>query len=357
MLSLLAPTRNSAIAFDIGITGVRACQLASARSGIRLVDTLDVPVVHAIQDEAASDRQMDLIGGAISRIERFVGQAAFHGTDVSLVLSPPEVRYQTLHVADGVLSQPESRVLAAIKWEASRERRCEPDDLEVRYWRLPLGHQQNVMAMSILKSRATGWFEALARAGLSLKRIDGVPNALTRLGLRQLDPGKRDLWATLDIGARRSLLTLVVGETPTYVRALPNGSGQWIRAIAQVFETSETDAAHILRTNGIRAETDGGADVAAVAFAAIRDSLSELIRQVELCFSYVVQNYAETQPVGLLLTGGGGALNGLDEYLALHIGVPVRALDPAHSFKVVGTAGRPIPSLALAAAILDIEGA
>lgn len=359
MLSLLAPPRTSAIAFDAGSTGVRACQLVAGRGAVRVVDSLEIALTTP-QDAGATaaNEAQDPLEHALPRLSRLVGQAAFRGTEVALVLSPPQVRYQTMHVPDGLLAQPEPRILAAVAWEVSRERRCEPDELEVRYWRLPIGHQHNIMAVSLLRSHALTWFQTLSRSGLQLKRIDGAASALSRLGARQLAPEKRDLWAILDIGLRRSTLTLVIGDVPTYVRVIPIGSAEWTRALLHVFGTSEAGAEQIKRATGIRAADagDDGGGMASIAFTSLRESLTELVRQVELCLGYVVHNYAETQPTALLLTGGGAGLIGLDEYLSLHLGVAVAPL--ASPFD----AGRPrvfkpSPILAAAAALLDLEDA
>lgn len=357
MLSVLAPPRSSAIAFDAGSTGVRACQLTSVRGGMRVVDTLEIryPTAGAPAAPAGDDPPASVLTAALPRLDRLVGQAAFQGSEVALVLSPPDVRYQTLRIADGVLHQPEARIIAAIKWEVARERRCEPHDLEVRYWRLPVGHQHNVMAVSILCAQAQQWFDRLAASRLWLKRIDGAPSALARLGVRQISPSKRDLWAVLDIGLRRASLTLMIGEVPTYVRAISVGGDDWTRTLAQVFETSPSEAERIKRESGIT--SDGDDEVASIAFASIRDSLTDLVRQIELCFGYVVQNYAETHPTALLLTGGGAALAGLDEYLALHVGVPVQRLAAPPVLHPDPASIRPSSLLAAGAALLDLEGA
>lgn len=335
--------KHSAITFDVGRSCVRACQLRAQRGRADLRDKLrfELPTgLPTAAGPAESSRGKTQPTGAATvdceRIARLVGQGSFVGGDVALVLSPPDVRFHAAKLAESVLRQPEERVRAAVAFEAAREARCEPGELEVRWWRLPAGNQQglNVMTMGLPTRRTLEWFAALQAHKLALRRIDAAPCALMRAACESWTPGERDMWAVLDLGFRQSVLTVVIGRTVAYVRALTISADSWTRCLAQAFESEYGEAEALKRRHGISAPEaantlPGGADdqnMPRAVFDLLREQLDALVREVDLCCSYVVQSYTDVEMRRLVLTGGGAALRGLNEFIALHLGVPVQRL-------------------------------
>jgi hypothetical protein len=335
--------KHSAITFDVGRSCVRACQLRAQRGRAELRDKLrfELPTSPpAAPGSPDPPRGKAPPAGAASvdceRIARLVGQGSFVGGDVGLVLSPPDVRFHAAKLAESVLRQPEERVRAAVAFEAAREARCEPGELEVRWWRLPPGNQQglNVMTMGLTTKRTLEWFAAFQTHKLALRRIDAAPCALMRAACESWTPGERDMWAVLDLGFRQSILTVVIGRTVAYVRALTTAADSWTRCLAQAFESEYGEAEALKRRHGISLpdsadplarETDEQ-NMPRAIFELLREQLDALVREVDLCCSYVVQSYSDVEMRRLILTGGGAELRGLSEFIALHLGVPIQRL-------------------------------
>lgn len=379
--------RHSAITFDVGRSCVRACQLRARRGRADLRDWLRVELPTAPTSAASAGDQptKNMPAGAADidceRIARLVGQGRFAGNDVGLVLSPPDVRFHTTKLAESVLRQSPDRVAAAVAFEAAREARCEPGELEVRWWRLPPGNQQglNVMTMGLPTRRALDWFAALANHKLALRRIDAAPCALTRAACETWTPGERDMWAVLDLGFRNSALTVVIGRIVAYVRTLNAAADTWTRCLAQAFDSEYGEAESLKRRHGIApAEAAGQTapvvsekDMGRVVFELLREQLDGLIREIDLCCSYVAQSYSDVEMRRLVLTGGGSELGGLSDFIALHVGVPVYRLgrDPEDasprpsrglrlaSPAMLGMEGGVDLAAALGSAMLDLEAA
>jgi type IV pilus assembly protein PilM len=257
-----------------------------------------------------------------------------------LVLSPPDVRFCALRLPGQALAQPEKQVRETLAWELAREMRTDADQLEVRYWQLPPGHQQglNVMAVALPTARALAWHELFARDHLHLRRIDVAPCALVHLASRIWAPTEDELWGVLDLGFRRTTLTAVLGQVPVYTRSLPISSDSWTRRLAEAFEVAHAGAEQIKRTHGIQPVERGlhppqsdrplanAQDIPSVLFGLLREPLDDLVREIGKCFAYVMQNFSDADASRLLLAGGGANLGGLVEYFELQLGLSVGLL-------------------------------
>jgi type IV pilus assembly protein PilM len=370
-------SRSSAITFDVGAAGIRAFQVVARGSHVSSRDSLRLELLptnaHADDEPPPPD---------YSRLARLVGQGSFSGSDVGLVLSPPDVRFCALRLPKKALDQPEKRIREALAWEVAREMRSDAHELEVRYWQLPPGHQQglNVMAVALPIEGALSWYQLFARDRLRLRRIDVAPCALVHLACRIRTPTENELWGILDLGFRRATLTLVLGNVPTYIRVLPASSGAWTRRLAQAFEVAPPAAEEIKRTHGIRPDQRGirapqpsqspgqtpalhhAEDIPSLVFGLLRESLDDLLHEIKKCFAYVLHNFPNVSADRLLLAGGGANLPGLAPYLEQQLGLssaPLSSTAESDSIPwerpLPNTTVQPEAAAALGGALLDVE--
>jgi Tfp pilus assembly protein PilN len=348
-------SRNSAITFDVGTAGIRAFQVG-ARSRLALGlgacsrfafgrggrgshlasrDLLQLELSPARPQDDQEPPAPDY-----SRLARLVGQANFTGNQIGLVLSPPDAHFCALRLPKKALAQPEERIRQALVWEVAREMRADASELEVRHWLLPPGHHQglNVMAVALPIERALGWHQLFARDRLCLRRIAVSPCALVHLACRMQTPAENELWGILDLGFRRSTLTVVIGHVPAYIRSLSASADVWTRRLAQGFEVALPAAEQIKRAHGMRSAERGfrpsqadqplldAHDTPSVVFALLREPVDHLIHQINRCFNYVLQNFSDLNATRLLLAGGGANLRGLADYLQAQLDVSVALL-------------------------------
>jgi Tfp pilus assembly PilM family ATPase len=378
-------SRRSAITFDLGRAGVRAYQLQSRRGRLSLCDSLQLNLP---ADEPAEEE--DVPRPDSDRLARLVGQGNFCGREIAVVLSPADVQFQAFRLPERVLGEGDERIRAALKWEVSRETRSEPDELEVRHWPLPPGHHQglNVMAAALATRQAQQWFELFARHRLHLRRLDASPCAVVRAARQVWTPTENELWGVLDLGFHQASLTIVVGETPTYIRSLSAAADQWTRHLASALDVPNAVAERLKREHGIQPDERGvgrsareGAvldrlDAEAlpgVFFGLLRESLDDLVRDINRCFSYILQNFTDSNVTRLFLAGGGAHLRGLAPFLDLQLGVSVfplttgvdqenaegveRQESPKPLSKLPPIDFGPTAAAAVGGAILDLEAA
>lgn len=364
--------RRSAILFDVGTTGVRACQARSGRGEDPLRELLSVQVGGGLwatgerqknsaaeepKHEAATEPDRSALRATIQRLARLVGQGRFVGSDVGLVLPAAAVRFHALMVSEAGLRQPAESIQQALKWEIAREERSEPHDVEVRFWPLPRSPhvRHNVMAVALSAEQARGWHLAFGEAGLRLSRLTIAPCALAWLALRSLGAGAGEAWGVLDLGARQATLSVVLGDVPVYVRGLSASSESWTKRLSEGLDVSPAEAEKLKRQHGVRAEPasagEGEDSLPRVNYRLLRDRLEVLAQEIERCFSYVLGQYPDVNPVRLALAGGGAEMPGLADFLSARLALPTCALGGGGGVGFGAAAAS-----AVGAALLDAEG-
>jgi len=330
--------RHSAITFDVGAGGLRAYQFQRQGAHLRPGESLHIERAVPGDDAQPAAPVLDP-----AQLERLIGRGNFHGREVALVLSPPEVLFFPLRVPAQALDQPPERVEQALKWEVAQESRKSGDELEVRFWTLPAGRGSpaNVMAVVMPATTALEWCRLLQRHGLTLRRIDVSPCALVRLAQCVWTPEQNDLWGVLDIGLRRSNFTVVAGTTPAYVRVLSLSAHEWTRQLATALQVTYPVAEQLKRQHGLERTERGvraqfpahtllnAPDLPSAFASVLHESLQTLTTEVLRCFSYVLQGLPSLSVKRLFLAGGGAALRGLPAILETELGMPVTLLSTA----------------------------
>ena len=346
MLSRLH-ARRSAITFDLGAAGIRVCQChqrpAGQASDFRLSDSLELD--HPPADNPAEPPQP---GFDAESMVRLIERGDFRDRDLALVLSPPEVQFHPLMLPPQALAQGPSRVQQALKWEVSRESHRAANELEVRYWELPggRGREVNVMAVAMPSEIPALWCTQLREYRFSLRRIEVSPCALVRAARCLWSPNSTDLWGVLDMGLRRSVLTVIVGTTPTYIRSLSTSAHDWTRSVAEAFEVSYSTADRLKREHGVGqadrrrtplaagAGSPGAADLPHAMAKVLDESFRTLSTEIERCFAYVMRGFPDLRVRQLLLAGGGARLAGLPAHLESKLDIPVVPLCARESARI-----------------------
>ncbi|MBN2447268.1 MAG: pilus assembly protein PilM [Phycisphaerae bacterium] len=346
--------------FDVGAAGIRLCQVKGRGAQITISDSLQIDL-HP-REERGEDTECS---ADVGRLVSLVMQGRFTGNRVGLILSPPDAYFHALRVPQSVLGCPPNQIRDALAWEIARETRTEAGDLEVRYWPLPTGHREglNVMAVALPTERARTWVREFAEHHFDLRHLDVSPRALARAVLWQRKIGPEEIWAIVDIGLRRAAITVLMGDTPIYIRTTPIASDDWTRRLKQGFDVPYGEAEELKRSTAIAAcgrgahpavsddmSVDPG-EVSTVVFGLLRESLDNLVREINMCISYALESYPDRVAGQIYLAGGGSQLGGLADYLALQLGLDTVSIRVAPN----DTDVRAEAAAAIGAAILDLE--
>jgi Tfp pilus assembly PilM family ATPase len=382
---LRARVKSSAVTLDVGAAGIRACQVRRRKGHLRLCDRLGHERPLPLEPVEPNLPPLEPV-----QLERLIARGNFQGRNIALVLSPPEIQFYPLRLPPALLAQPEERIQQAVKCEVAQESRNSAD-LEVRYWPLPAARSQqpNIMAAVTPAQTAAQWCDLAERCRLHLRRIDVTPCALVAAACRDVTPATGEIWGVLDLGLRHSVLTVVIGTVPAYVRVLSVSTHDWTCQLAQAFEIDYAVAEQLKREHGVgtpaaallspaaqpaggargaaRTATSAGtllnaADLPTAVSTILRRSLKTLTHEVGRCLSYVLQTYPDLTLSRLFLAGGGAAAHGLAAALEAALDVPVKviALGPARPTgdeRAGGPTADAPPEFAAAigGALLDLE--
>ncbi|MBU0641578.1 MAG: pilus assembly protein PilM [Planctomycetes bacterium] len=349
---------HSSIALDAGPASIALCQLTRKRGslGFHRWGALEDPL-----RERTAGEQLDRL--PLERATRLVEQTGFRGHQVSIALKPPDAFFQAAKIPDSMRGAPRPQWLTMLRFEAARDAQCDPEELEVDFWRLPPGNRSgaNVMITAVHRPVIARWCEALRAMGLTLRQVDVAPCALLRAawhtGLPRVRPGadakpeqRQVLWGVLDIGFSGALLAVALNSHCVYVRPLMTGGDALSLALVDALEVDYAVAETLKRQytgprpTPARAEGQPPSDsietlppavanhaldgVDQALHAVLRARIRHLATEIERAFAYPMENYPDATPTAIYLCGGGARLGGLPEALHRLLGVEVALLDP-----------------------------
>ncbi|MFQ5462347.1 MAG: pilus assembly protein PilM [Phycisphaerae bacterium] len=337
LMDTLTRTRRSAIALDVGCTGVRAVQLQHRGQQWSTIHSSRVEARAASRDPADVPEQTDVgLAAKWGRwIEACVARAEFQGKQVSVVISPPDVEFHTLELPENVLVAVAEDVSAIVRGEMQR---LIPDAAHLdsaAYWRLP----PTSMSAPNLVSCATpsGLLEDVMRAcrsaHLDCVTVDTSATALCRFGNLLCGFDDNTIWGILDVGYRQTRLVLCLGSVPILVRCAGGGGQSWTRQIAENLGISAKAAEVHKCSHGILPPSDRTSGAApadernglgAMLFGVLRNELIPITAEIKRSYEYALSCYARRRPADLMVVGGGAALRHLPDFLSDELGIPVR---------------------------------
>ena len=117
----------------------------------------------------------------------------------------------------------------------------------------------------------------------------------------------------LDIGLDYSMMTIFQSGAPVAQRALQQGWGNFVNAVAEVMGTDNRKTESLIKTKHLLID---GASELEEASMALKDAVNSLVHECRLTSDYYTTNKREAVFTHLVLAGAGSAVPGLSEYVA-----------------------------------------
>jgi general secretion pathway protein L len=220
----------------------------------------------------------------------------------------------------------------------------------------PRGEGSTVLAAAARIDELGDLLAGLTVRGLEPRSLFAAPAVYQALfaGDRTPAPGEPACKMLVDIGHRRTnVCFLIQGET-VYARTLTRGGEGLTNAVAAAFQCTADRAERAKREEGFVASAHRrpNGPIPQRMDGVLREALAPLLRELRQTLASF--RAREKTPVdALLLTGGSAALNGLGDYLAEEMALPVTLYAPETAQPIADPpAGAPGPGrLTLAAAI------
>jgi len=295
----------------MGERTIKAAQLSRQPGGWRIEAA-------ATMSRAGASSGLD--AGDVGRLRDTLGRKGFEGN--SIVLSVPSDELLT-----GILELPPRSSNAPIdqlaRSELSRMHKCDGPGFEVACWDLPAparaANSTFVMAVGCKHEAADRLLDLFEGEGLDVACLGTHATAAAR-ACEPLLAGAEGDTAILDIGWTSAQLVLVHAGVIVYERKLHRGGVMALaRLLGAQLDVSEDEAENLLWSVGLDAEApvhDMPEQTRERILAAAAAHFQDTVKEMQIPFSYLANQYPDAGVRRILLVGGGAGVRGLRPFLA-----------------------------------------
>lgn len=337
--------RDEVSGVDIGHTAIKVVRLRPEH------DTYRLAAAHI--EELIAGAPMEDLAREVLVKEKLRGLKAKGLLNGPVVLS--------FHHRDSIVESvrlpkmPAEELQQAVTWEAQERLSLKPDRTIIRYivnGEVTADGQQQleILLLGVPREPLMAGWRALAEMGVKVAAVEPVSLAgfypLTRLNLWK----PNEVVGCLEIGARTSHLCFVHGNAVRFSRSFQVAGDSVTQAIADYCQKEFAEAERLKWEFGIskmaleedRHEVGHEAEDRVRVSHALGLHLEQLVAEIEHSYRYFAFELggSEAEKMDrLLLTGGGGLLKYLPEFLAGRLSIPVEVADPLQGIPLDREAG------------------
>jgi Tfp pilus assembly PilM family ATPase len=305
---------RSIIGLDVGARRIKAVQLDLA--GGALCAAVIIPRTEALLVPSAEE---------VSRLSATLYRAGFVGNRIALAMPSEKLITQVMEFPRSAGSFEQ-----LARMELARSHRCAPDALELGAWELPgssrAGKSTQVMVIAGKHEDSTPLLDAFENKGLDVLSLQPRACALAR-ATAQITSAEKSMSAILDFGWNAATLVLVHQGIVFYERKITEGGlCRLHRELCQRLNIDSTVADYVLEDVGLEQSADQTAPPEARDL--LLGHLETLIAELLASFEYCSHQFGDAAPSQLLVIGGGAAVPGFVDLLAIQSGIPSKAIAP-----------------------------
>jgi len=226
---------------------------------------------------------------------------------------------------------PENELKDCLRWEACRHFPPASGDIHGDYIRLDeVGHSAapEFLLVAAQKDTIACFAGLLKQAGLKPLSVGVDALALHCLFLRNFKSDQSAVDAIIDVGASKTIVTIVQGRSFLFNRSLPIGGNRYRKSIESLLKQSFDE------TEGYLKYREMSPSLLSCIQPVLNMESQNLADQIEKTFSYV-RNALSIPPIhNLYICGGGSLVPGLRESLRLALNTPVFPLDSLQGLRL-----------------------
>jgi len=257
-------------------------------------------------------------------LKTLVKECKIRSRHVALTISDPAIIAQQITVPR--LS--ETELMKAIRWRAEKHIAFPLEEAVVDFQNLGLstGHasdQMDVVMVVAHKGTIGKYITMLKELKLVPSKIDITPFAFINAFLKTNTIEHEKMVALIDIGSRRSTLAVVKGRTLLFLRVIETAGHSFTEAIKNGLKLGWDEAEALKKGQSVTVSGKGSKVGELNIFAHIEPSLMQLVGEINRSFAYCEAEILVDRIERAFIFGGGGLFQGLDEFLAAKLGIPV----------------------------------
>ncbi len=317
--------KDNLVGLDIGSSSIKAAQIIDSKRGPTLTHFGIVDIAHgAIEEGTINDPE-----SVAESIRQLFKSYNIKNSNVAVSIGGYSVIVKKIHVQ----TMAEEQLQETIHFEAEQYIPFDISDVNLDFQILGENesnpNQMNVFLVAAKKEMVNDYINLVNLAGLNPCIVDVEAFALQNTFEANYDI-QDDNIALIDIGASKTSLNILKGNSSVFMRDVSLGCGQINQKIMSLIECTFEEAEQL--KYGDNPDRLTPEDLKGIVSAVVADWCTEIRRALDFFYS----TYPEEQIKRIILSGGGAGISEFRQLLATEASAEVESINPFQNFHLDG---------------------
>ena len=317
--------KDNLVGLDIGSRSVKVAQVMESKRGPTLKHFGIVDIPHgAIEEGTINDPE-----SVAESIQQLFKSYSIRESNVAVSIGGYSVIVKKINVQ----TMAEEQLQETIHFEAEQYIPFDISDVNLDFQILGENesnpNQMNVFLVAAKKEMVNDYINLVNMAGLNPCIVDVEAFALQNTFEVNYDT-QDDNIALIDIGASKTSLNILKGNSSVFMRDVSLGCGQINQKIMSLIECSFEEAEQL--KYGDNPDKLSPEDLKGIVSSVVADWCTEIRRALDFFYS----TYPEDQIKRIILSGGGANISEFRQLLATEASAEVESINPFHNFHLDG---------------------
>jgi type IV pilus assembly protein PilM len=315
--------KDNLVGLDIGSRSIKAAQIVDSKRGPTLKHFGIVDIAHgAIEEGTINDPET-----VAESIKQLFKSYNIKESNVAVSIGG----YSVIVKKISVQTMDEEKLQETIHFEAEQYIPFDISDVNLDFQILGENEsnpgQMNVFLVAAKKEMVNDYINLVNLAGLNPCIVDVEAFALQNTFEANYDMQSENT-ALIDIGASKTSLNILKGNSSLFMRDVSLGCGQINQKIMSLIECSFEEAEQL--KYGDKPDRLTQEDLKGIVSSVVTDWCTEIRRALDFFYS----TYPEDQIKRIILSGGGANIEEFRELLATEASAEVESINPFKNFEI-----------------------
>ena len=315
--------KDHIVGLDIGSRSIKAAEIVETKQGLSLKRFGIVDIAHgAIEEGTINDPE-----AVAQSIKQLFKSYSIKETNVAVSIGG----YSVIVKKISVQTMDEEKLQETIHFEAEQYIPFDISDVNLDFQILGESEsnpgQMNVFLVAAKKEMVNDYINLVNLAGLNPCIVDVEAFALQNAIEANYDMQNENT-ALIDIGASKTSLNILKGNSSLFMRDVSLGCGQINQKIMSLIECSFEEAEQL--KYGDKPDRLTQEDLKGIISSVVTDWCTEIRRALDFFYS----TYPEDQIKRIILSGGGANIDEFRELLATEASAEVESINPFKNLKI-----------------------
>jgi len=315
--------KDHIVGLDIGSRSIKAAEITETKRGLSLTHFGIVDIAHgAIEEGTINDPET-----VAESIKQLFKSYNIKESNVAVSIGG----YSVIVKKISVQTMDEEKLQETIHFEAEQYIPFDISDVNLDFQILGESEsnpgQMNVFLVAAKKEMVNDYINLVNLAGLNPCIVDVEAFALQNTFEANYDLQSENT-ALIDIGASKTSLNILKGNSSLFMRDVSLGCGQINQKIMSLIECSFEEAEQL--KYGDKPDKLTAEDLKGIISSVVADWCTEIRRALDFFYS----TYPEDQIKRIILSGGGANIEEFRELLATEASAEVESINPFKNFEI-----------------------